>query len=99
MRGGRPAVSVGCPHESKTNTGSIQRVKLVKEVDIGSLGDQRTAALLTITNEGQTAHVVQVVIRDTDRVAILGLFAPAQASDDVVKAIALRTANRLREGG
>lgn len=88
---------MGCPpHEAKTNTGSVQRVTLVKEVDIGSLGDQRTAALLRIVNKGQTAYVASVAVRHGDRVAVVALFAPARASDDVVKAIALRASDRLR---
>jgi hypothetical protein len=74
-------------------------VGLIKKVDLGSLGDQRTAALLKIMKEGVTAHAGLIVVRNADVVAVLVLFAPAQVSDDVAMALALRISRRLEKAG
>lgn len=86
---------VGCPaHQSTTNTGSIQNVRLLRTVDIGRLADQRTASVVEIINEGQTFQASQVTIRDADRVAqIMWL---GRISDRALRALATRAASRLQ---
>ncbi len=87
---------LGCPpHERRTNTGSIQRVKRVKAVDIG---DQGSAARVTITSEGKTVDALQIAVRRADRVVVLVLFSSAALPDDTVRALASRVFRRLHHG-
>ncbi len=87
---------VGCPpHERRTNTGSIQRVTLLKAVGIGNQG---TAAGVTITSEGKTVDALQIAVRKADRVAVLVLFSSAALPDNTVRALASRVFRRLQHG-
>ena len=86
---------VGCPpHQRRTHTGSVQRVKLVSAVDIGNRG---TAARVTITNKGKTVDALQIAVQDADRVAVLVLFTSAALPDNTVRAIANRASRRLQQ--
>lgn len=84
----------GCPeHRSTTNTGSVQRVRLERIVDVGAVGDEQVASTFALTNNGHTMRGAQITIRKANRVAEVVFFTPF--SDNVLRAVAARAAARL----
>lgn len=86
----------GCaPYDSTTNTGTTQHVQLVRTIELRSIGDQSHAAILEITNQGQTFSAAELVVRRGEVMSFLVIFSPTEPSDQVVMGLAEVVAGRL----
>jgi hypothetical protein len=98
LRALREDARPGCAaYDSTTNTGSTQHVRLIRPVDIGAAGDERTAGLLEISNEGHTFEAFELAVRSGGRVALFVLFSFSgrPLDDDSLRAVAEPLARRL----
>jgi hypothetical protein len=86
----------GCAsYTSRTNTGSMQSVKLLRVVQLPRLVDAETASVLAITNNGVRTEAATIVMRRADVVAVVGLFGPIVPTDDTLVALAEKAAEKL----
>jgi hypothetical protein len=88
-------VRIGCTYQSRTNTGTIQTVLLVKRIPMPQLVTHGLGLVVVLRNNGRTFGAYEMAMSEGSRVATLALVAQSPLRTSFVVAFAQTTEERL----